>query len=301
MTSTRSPASSRSGAGTSAPRSTTSSSWRTRSATRTTSSRSSSTAPTRCSARSRPRTTASASRSRSAAHARADPEHAGRGHPARQHARSNPPGTAARGARPRSVAGRDAAVPAREHADHPRPDPAVHGRCAADGQGAAPGRPEPRRADAQAGRDVRRPQLRPQRGCLQPARQRRGGLPLLALVGQPHRHGPVLDPGRARPDPPRPVPGLVLRRRRPAAGRRGQPRAQDAGRPPQRAAAVADLPGPGRRGLGGHAGHRRRRRRRLAHRARRPGRARCPRCPERPGGAHPLTHAEASTHIRPCW
>ena len=98
------------------------------------------------------------------------------------------------------------------------------------------------------------------------------------LVGQPHRHGRLLDPGRARPDPPRPflvscsVAG-VLR-----AGRRGQPRAQR-GRPPQRAAqAICRRPA------------------RLGHAA--PAASPAPPRPTRPAGG-PSCDAEAGTEPRP--
>ena len=61
-------------------------------------------------------------------------------------------------------------------------------------------------------------------GRLQPTRRQGGGLPLLAVVGQPRRQRDLLHAGRARPDPPRPRRAVLLDR--PAAGRglRGQSR-----------------------------------------------------------------------------
>ena len=53
---------------------------------------------------------------------------------------------------------------------------------------------------------------------LQPAGRPRGGLPLLAVVGQPRRQRDLLDRRRARPDPARPGRAVVLERA--AAGRR---------------------------------------------------------------------------------
>ena len=78
----------------------------------------------------------------------------------------------------------DAAVPARDDADHPRRDPPVHARRAADGQGAAPGAARPR--GGHAGPDARRSRsstalLNDAR--LQPAGRQRRGLPVLASRG----------------------------------------------------------------------------------------------------------------------
>ena len=68
------------------------------------------------------------------------------------------------------------------HRESARP---VHRDRAATGCRAAPGRGRPRSDAAQAGGVVRRPQRPLQRARVQPARQA-GGLPLLAVVGQPH-------------------------------------------------------------------------------------------------------------------
>ena len=67
-------------------------------------------------------------------------------------------------------------------------------------------RPALKTSRRHAGADARLqgPQLRAQRARLQPARQGERGLPVLALVAQPRRPDRLLDPGRARPDPPRP-------------------------------------------------------------------------------------------------
>ena len=83
--------------------------------------------------------------------------------------------------------------------------------------------------------DVQEPQLPAQRARLQPARRHRRGLPVLVLVGQPPGADRVRDPGRARPDPPRPR-DLRLPDRRAAGLRgRGQPAARHARGPAQRA------------------------------------------------------------------
>ena len=136
------------------------------------------------------------------------PGHAPQAHHAGQHARPDAAGAAARRARARPVAGGDAPVPARKHPDHPRPDPALHRGRAAHGAGAPAGGTGPGRTDPDLSTFVRRPQLRAERAGLQPARGDRG-LPVLALLAQPARAGHLLHPGRPRPDPPRPVPGLV--------------------------------------------------------------------------------------------
>ena len=128
-----------------------------------------------------------------------------------------------------------AAVPAHHDADHPRRAAPVRARVAADRQGAAPGAARPRRRHPRPHEDVQEPQPPPQRARLQPARRDRGGLPVLALLGQPPGADRLRHPGRARPDPPRPR-GLRLPDRRAAGLRRGgQPAARHARRPAQRA------------------------------------------------------------------
>ena len=57
-------------------------------------------------------------------------------------------------------------------------------------------------------------------GRLQPAGRQGGGLPLLAVVGQPRRQRDLLHRGRARPDPARPGRALVLDRAAAGRGRR---------------------------------------------------------------------------------
>ena len=75
-----------------------------------------------------------------------------------------------------------------------------------------------------------------------PPGDKRGGLPLLAVVGQPRRQRDLLDRRRARPDPARPGRAVVLERA--AAGRRRgrQPAAGHDHRAAQRALGPADLP-----------------------------------------------------------
>ena len=82
--------------------------------------------------------------------------------------------------------------------------------------------------------DVQEPQLPAQRARLQPAGRHRGGLPVLALVGQPPGPDGVRHPGRPRPDPPRPRDLRLPDRRGAGRGRRRQPAARHARRPAQR-------------------------------------------------------------------
>ena len=89
-------------------------------------------------------------------------------------------------------------------------------------------------------------QLAGQHACLQPAR-RRGGLPVLGLVGQPRGRVDLRHPGRARPDPPRLGHRLVqlapaARERRRPPTRRSQLLFQLLGAPDRR----AGLPEPAR-------------------------------------------------------
>ncbi len=135
-----------------------------------------------------------------------------------------------------------AAVPAHHDADHPRRAAPVRARVAADRQGAAPGAARPRRRHAGPHEDVQEPQLPAQRARLQPARRDRGGLPVLALLGQPPGADRLRHPGRARPDPPRPR-DLRLPDRRAAGLRRGgQPAARHARGPAQRPEPLRPVP-----------------------------------------------------------
>ena len=97
-----------------------------------------------------------------------------------------------------------AAVRARDDAGHARRDPAVRARLAPDG--ASELRPAARdlaaaTPDLDALVQGRQPPA--QHAGLQPAGQGRG-LPVLGRLGEPHRQPALHDPGRARPDPPRP-------------------------------------------------------------------------------------------------
>ena len=76
---------------------------------------------------------AAADPAEAAGHAGDDADDAGQGRDAGRRARADARGAAAGGARAGAVAAADAAVPARVDADHPRRDPAVHARGAADG------------------------------------------------------------------------------------------------------------------------------------------------------------------------
>ena len=67
---------------------------------------------------------------------------------------------------------------------------------------------------------LQRRQPAAQHGRLQPAGRQGGGLPLLAVVGQPRRQRDLLHAGRARPDPPRPGRAVVLDRAAAGRGRR---------------------------------------------------------------------------------
>ena len=69
-----------------------------------------------------------------------------------------------------------------------------------------------------------------ERGRLQPARRQPGGLPVLAVVGQPRGQRDLLDAGRARADPARPRRAVVLDRAAAGLGRPGQPAARHARR-----------------------------------------------------------------------
>ena len=124
------------------------------------------------------------------------------------------------GARARPVAAPDAPVPARLDADHPRRDPPLHARGAADGAGAAPGDARPGGVDAGPDGVVLGPQPAAEHGRLQPAGRPRGGLPLLAVVGQPRRQRDLLHRRRARADPARPRRAVVLERAAAGRGRR---------------------------------------------------------------------------------
>ena len=99
---------------------------------------------------------------------------------------------------------RGAPVPARDDADHQEPAPAVHPGRAAVVKDLRPAAQNlsaltPDLTTASSVLNYAR-----QRAGLQPARRRRGGLPVLAVVGQPRRRLDLLHAGRARPDPPRP-------------------------------------------------------------------------------------------------
>ncbi len=89
--------------------------------------------------------------------------------------------------------------------------------------------------------DVQEPQLRAQRARLQPAGQDRG-LPVLGLVGQPPGADDLRDPGLPGPDPPRPRRVRVPDGRGPRHGRRRQPAARHARRPPERPEPHGHLP-----------------------------------------------------------
>ena len=92
-----------------------------------------------------------------------------------------------------AVAAPDAAVPARVDADHPRRDPPVHARGAADGARSCGRRCATwRRRRPDLTRVVQGRQPAAQRGRLQPAGRQGGGLPLLAVVGQPRRQRDLL-------------------------------------------------------------------------------------------------------------
>ena len=165
---------------------------------------------------------------------RRDEHHAGQGRQAGQRARADPRRPAARRPRPRAGAGPDAPVPRPDDADHPEPAAALRARRAARGQGPAARGERPRGGHAEADHLGQGAQLPAQRAGLQPAGQG-GGLPVLGGVGQPRRRHRLLHPGRARPDPPRPGPGLVLD----AAGAPPAQRARPAARHARRAAQPA--------------------------------------------------------------
>ena len=130
---------------------------------------------------------------------------------------------AAGGARARPVAAPDAAVPARVDADHPRRDPPVHARGAADGQGAAARRCATwRRSTPDLTASFKVVNRLLNTVAYNPPGDKRGGLPLLAVVGQPRRQRDLLHRRRARADPARP--GRAVVQQRAAAGRgRGRP------------------------------------------------------------------------------
>ena len=98
---------------------------------------------------------------------------AGQGRDARRRARADARVAAAGGAGAGAVAAPDAAVPARVDADHPRRDPPVHARGAADGEGAAPGDARPGGGHAGPDGVVQGRQPAAEHGRLQPARRRR--------------------------------------------------------------------------------------------------------------------------------
>ena len=79
-------------------------------------------------------------------------------------------------------------VPDDLDADHPRPAAAVRARRAADGQEPARRRQRPRRGHARPARHARRPRTTSSTRSPTTRRARRGGLPLLGVVGEPHRH-----------------------------------------------------------------------------------------------------------------
>ena len=142
-----------------------------------------------------------------------------------------------------AVAAPDAAVPARDDADHPRRDPAVHARGAADGAGAAPGDARPRRRR----RPTSRPRSTSSTGCstrrptTRPATSEEGFLFWQSWVN--HAGNAIFSTaGRARPDPARPDRALVLDRAAARRGREREPAARDARRAAERARAGADLP-----------------------------------------------------------
>ena len=87
----------------------------------------------------------------------------------------------------------------RDDPGHPRSAAALRARRAAGHHPAAPGRPRPRPGHPQPDGHVPDRQLPVQRAGLQPDGAR-PELPVLAVVGQPHRRLGLRDPGRARPD-----------------------------------------------------------------------------------------------------
>ena len=121
----------------------------------------------------------------------------------------------------------------RDHAGHPRRDPPVRARLAADGHAAEADAQGPRDGDARPHADVQGRQPPARHARLQPARPD-GGLPVLGRVGEPHRQPDLHDAGRARPDPPRPVHRQLPGHPRAPAGLQGQPAARHADRPAPR-------------------------------------------------------------------
>ena len=121
------------------------------------------------------------------------------GHDARPDAQALRPGARALGPSLRA----DAAVPAQDDADHPRPAAAVRARRAADGQALRPAARD--LADADAGPHDARSRssttLLNELAYNPPGT--RGGLPVLDRLGQPRRRLDLRHAGRARPDPPR--------------------------------------------------------------------------------------------------
>ena len=106
------------------------------------------------------------------------------------------------GARARAVAARDAPVPDRDDADHPRPAAPVHARGAADRARAAARRcATSSAATPDLTRSFRVVNALLNTLAYNPPGRRRGGLPVLAVVGQPRRrarcsptqdaHGPI--------------------------------------------------------------------------------------------------------------
>ena len=161
---------------------------------------------------------------------------------------------ALRPGRPRARPGAraDAPVPARDDADHPGRDPPVRARRAPGRQGAAAGAARPRRRSRPtccATFKVVNTLLNTL--AYNPPGDDGRGLPVLGLVGQPPRAGDLLQPGRARADPPRPRRGRLPepadarehRARQPAA-RRAHAAARGA-RPARRVPAVRAPPGAG--------------------------------------------------------
>ena len=108
---------------------------------------------------------------------------------------------------------------------------------------ARPALQRPRGGHAEPHAHVQGRQRAAQHARVQPAGHRQRGLPVLALVGEPHRRDGVRDAGRARPDPPRPHRAVLQHR---AAARQSvastNPAARHARRPPERPDVRADLP-----------------------------------------------------------